>query len=54
MVGDGATDMETRPVVAAFAAYTGVIARPDVVRQADVVIAGPSLTDLLPYVKRGA
>lgn len=53
MVGDGATDLETRPVVAAFAAYTGVIARPDVVRHADVVIAGPSLTDLLPYVNRG-
>jgi phosphoserine phosphatase len=53
MVGDGATDLETRPVVAAFAAYTGVVARPDVVRQADVVIPGPSLTELLPYVMKG-
>lgn len=53
MVGDGATDLETRPVVAAFAAYTGVVARPDVVRHADVVIAGPSLTELIPYVTHG-
>jgi phosphoserine phosphatase len=53
MVGDGATDLETRPVVAAFAAYTGVVARPEVVREADVVIAGPSLTALIPYVKGG-
>ncbi len=53
LVGDGATDLEARSVVSAFAAFTGVIARPDIVRQADVVIAGPSLTELIPYVARG-
>lgn len=53
LVGDGATDLEARPAVAAFAAYTGVVSRPEVVRQADIVIAGPSLTELLPYVRRG-
>jgi phosphoserine phosphatase len=53
LVGDGATDLEARPAVAAFVAYTGVVARPNVVAQADVVIAGPSLTEVLPYVSRG-
>lgn len=54
LVGDGATDLEARPAVAAFAAFTGVVARPEVIRQADLVLAGPSLTELLPYVRRGA
>jgi phosphoserine phosphatase len=49
LVGDGATDLEARPAVSAFAAFTGVVARPEVVRQADAVIAGPSLTAILPY-----
>jgi phosphoserine phosphatase len=53
LVGDGATDLEARPAVQAFAAYTGVVTRPEVVRQADIVIAGPSLTELLPYVRDG-
>ena len=54
LVGDGATDLEVRPAIDAFAAFTGVVTRPDIVRQADVVIEGPSMTALLPYVKRGA
>lgn len=49
MVGDGITDLEVRPAVDAFAAFTGVVTRPEVVKHADVVIAGPSLLDLLPY-----
>ena len=49
LVGDGATDLEARPALDAFAAFTGVVSREEVVRGADVVIAGPSLTDLLPY-----
>jgi phosphoserine phosphatase len=49
LVGDGATDLEARPTVDAFAAFTGVIARQEVARRADVVIVGPSLTALLPY-----
>ena len=37
-VGDGATDLAMRPAVAAFAAYTGFVARDAVVRGADHVI----------------
>lgn len=51
LIGDGMTDLEARPAIAAFAAFTGVVARPEVVRHADVVIPGPSLTGLLPYVR---
>jgi phosphoserine phosphatase len=54
LVGDGITDLETRPAIDAFVAFTGVVARPEVVRQAEVVVAGPSMTALLPYVNRGA
>lgn len=43
-VGDGITDLELRtaepPAVDAFAAYTGVVERPAVVRAADYVITG--------------
>jgi phosphoserine phosphatase len=48
-VGDGATDLEARPALDAFAAFTGVVAREEVARAADVVLAGPSLTALLAY-----
>ena len=37
-VGDGATDLAIRPVVDAFAAFTGYVARPPVVAGADVTI----------------
>jgi phosphoserine phosphatase len=47
LVGDGATDLEARPAVDAFAAYTGVVHRPAVVEGADLVIAGPSLAPVL-------
>lgn len=49
LVGDGATDLEARPALDAFAAFTGVVSREEVARRADIVIAGPSLTALLPY-----
>jgi phosphoserine phosphatase len=49
LVGDGATDLEARPALDAFAAFTGVVAREEVARAADVVLAGPSLTALLAY-----
>ena len=38
-VGDGATDLAMRPAVDAFAAYTGFVARPQVVAGADVVVS---------------
>lgn len=47
LVGDGATDLEARPAVEAFAAFAGVVRRPDVVAAADVVLDGPSLTGVL-------
>jgi len=37
-VGDGATDLAIRPVVDAFAAFTGFVRRDSVVQQADLVI----------------
>jgi phosphoserine phosphatase len=39
LVGDGATDLEARPAVDAFAAYTGVVHRAPVAKAADYVIA---------------
>jgi phosphoserine phosphatase len=37
-VGDGATDLAIRPVVEAFAAFTGFVRRDAVVADADVVV----------------
>ena len=48
MVGDGATDLETRPVVDCFAAFTGVVRRLPVADAADVELA--SLPDVLTLV----
>lgn len=48
LVGDGATDLEAKPAVDMFVAYTGVKDRATIRRRADVVIEGPSL---LPVVK---
>ena len=48
MVGDGATDLETRPVVDLFVAFAGVAARPGVMAAADVVIRQCSLAPVLP------
>lgn len=47
-VGDGATDLEARDEVDLFAAYAGVVARPEVVDAAPVVLRAPSLTPVLP------
>lgn len=48
LVGDGATDLEAKPAVDMFVAYTGVKDRASIRRRADAVIDGPSL---LPVVK---
>lgn len=50
LIGDGATDLEARPAIAAFAAFTGVVRRPDVVSGADVELPGPSLLPVLQLV----
>jgi phosphoserine phosphatase len=47
MVGDGATDAETRDVVDVFVAYCGVVERPAVVARADFVIRDASLAPVL-------
>ena len=47
LVGDGATDLEARPAVDAFAAYTGVACRPGVADAADWVLADASLAPVL-------
>ena len=47
MVGDGMTDLETRPVVDLFVAFAGVAARPNVMAAADVVIRDFSLAPVL-------
>ncbi|MDB4949838.1 MAG: haloacid dehalogenase [Gemmatimonadetes bacterium] len=47
LVGDGATDLEARPAVDAFAAYMGVAFRPAVAAGADFVLRGASLAPVL-------
>lgn len=53
MVGDGTTDLETRPVVDLFVAFAGVVERPGVVQSADVVVRANSLAPILPIVLYG-
>ncbi|MGH7626775.1 MAG: HAD-IB family phosphatase [Gemmatimonadaceae bacterium] len=48
MVGDGATDLETRPGVDLMVAFAGVVVRPAVVAGADAVIRSTSLASVLP------
>jgi phosphoserine phosphatase len=47
LVGDGATDLEARPEVDCFAAFTGVVSRPAVAAAADVVLSAPTLAPVL-------
>jgi phosphoserine phosphatase len=53
MVGDGATDLEARPVVDGFAAFAGVVYRAPVVAAADYVIRDNSLAPILPLALGG-
>jgi phosphoserine phosphatase len=53
LVGDGATDLEARPAVDRFAAFTGVVRRESVVAGADFVIHGPTLDPILDLALRG-
>lgn len=53
LVGDGATDLEARPVVDLFVAFAGVAHRPAVVANADVVIRARSLAPVLPLALGG-
>jgi phosphoserine phosphatase len=51
LIGDGATDLEARPAVDCFAAYVGVVDRPEVSRAADIVLLEPSLKPVLKLVR---
>jgi phosphoserine phosphatase len=53
MVGDGATDLETRSVADVFVAYAGVVHRPAVVNAADIVIHSHSLAPVMPLALGG-
>ncbi len=53
MVGDGATDLEARPVVDAFVAFAGVVERPPVVQAADVVVRANTLAPILALALDG-
>ncbi|MGH7718700.1 MAG: HAD-IB family phosphatase [Gemmatimonadaceae bacterium] len=50
LVGDGATDLEARPAVDCFVAFTGIIERPNVVSSADAVVRARTLAPILPLV----
>lgn len=49
-IGDGVTDLETKPAVDLFIGFGGVIARPAVKENATVWIGEPALTAVLPHL----
>lgn len=49
-VGDGVTDLETRPHVDRFVGFGGVVRRPAVERGAEHFVAAPTLAAVLPFV----
>jgi phosphoserine phosphatase len=53
MVGDGATDLEAREVADVFVAFAGVVARPNVLAAADVVVRSQSLAPVFALALAG-
>ncbi|MDX2163334.1 MAG: HAD-IB family phosphatase [bacterium] len=53
MIGDGASDLATRPVVDLFVGFGGVVARKKVQDEADVFVSSPSLAPILPLAVGG-
>lgn len=47
LVGDGVSDLAARDVVDLFVGFTGVVSRPHVVGESDVLVTGESLSPLL-------
>jgi phosphoserine phosphatase len=47
LVGDGVSDLAARDVVDLFVGYTGVVSRPHVVAESDVLVTGDSLAPVL-------
>lgn len=52
-IGDGVSDLETKPVVDLFIGFGGVHTRPRVLENADAYVSEPSLTAVLPYLLEG-
>lgn len=48
MIGDGASDLATKPLVDCFVGYGGVVARDAVLAGADIFLQAPSLAPILP------
>ena len=53
-VGDGVTDLETRPHVDRFIGFGGVVRRAAVERDAEYFVTAPSLAAVLPFVLTAA
>ncbi|HEV7766981.1 MAG TPA: HAD-IB family phosphatase [Thermoanaerobaculia bacterium] len=49
-IGDGVSDLETKPVVSLFVGFGGVHSRPRVMENAEVYVSEPALTAVLPYL----
>lgn len=54
LVGDGNTDLDAKPVVDCFVGFAGVVARPRVVAEADIVVHEPSLLPILALALDGS
>jgi phosphoserine phosphatase len=49
-IGDGVSDLETKPVVSLFIGFGGVHTRPRVMENAEVYVTEPALSAVLPYL----
>lgn len=49
-IGDGVSDLETKPVVSLFIGFGGVHTRARVMENAEVYVREPSMTAVLPYL----
>lgn len=49
-IGDGVSDLETKPIVNLFIGFGGVHTRQRVMENAEVYVSEPSLTAVLPYL----
>ncbi|HEU4888755.1 MAG TPA: HAD-IB family phosphatase [Thermoanaerobaculia bacterium] len=52
-IGDGVSDLETKPVVSLFIGFGGVHTRTRVKENAEVYVSEPSMTAVLPYLIEG-
>jgi len=52
-IGDGVSDLETKPVVDRFIGFGGVHTRPRVLENAEVYVTEPSMLAVLPYLLEG-